>query len=78
MIKIKHYFVLLQAKKIKTHSLNNASIHLSMFGNIIMTCESEAGQISKKYVKVTLRDANSHKSGWFEGVHNCRLESKGR
>jgi len=19
-----------------------------------------------------LRDANSHKSGWFEGVHNCR------
>ena len=23
--------------------------------------------------QVTLRDANSHKSGWFEGVHNCRL-----
>jgi len=23
-------------------------------------------------LEVTLRDANSHKSGWFEGVHNCR------
>ena len=43
------------------------------FRNIVFMLESET--IFKKILKVTLRDANSHKSGWFEGVHNCRWES---